>query len=128
MPALCDLIGRATLDQISDKKRKDPEVSEVRGALSRIQLLCEKLELDVGEGLRLININFGYFSWAQIPSEKEDEIMQWITNNHWRRFRILSPGKHDTLMTVPYGYINEEGVDMSAYRVWYEDVEKRCCR
>jgi hypothetical protein len=50
-----------------------------------------------GEIVQMINITFGYYR-RDTPWGKMDEIREWLINNSFRKFQMLSPKYHNELM------------------------------
>jgi hypothetical protein len=67
---------------------------------------CLSHGLCSGEIVQMININYGYYK-RDIPWGKMEEIHEWLLNNWWRIFQLLSPKHHNALMETINDYSDD---------------------
>ena len=124
MTTLFELTNGLHLFELAPSKLADENIVELRNGIRQIQAAAKRRGIGDDECMLMINRNYGYSEWGNIPLERMDEITAWVLSNWFRYLKITAHGLHNKLMNIPYGKTDSDGVDLSAYRAWYEAEEK----
>lgn len=112
----------ATVKELSDEEGKPRQGckdhwGDLQSGIRSIWETVRSFAIDIGEAQQVIVKQFGKPIY-HIDEDNFDTIKQWFKNNHFRVFQILSPDRHNILMTT-------ENIQFKPYQEWFTYHNKK---